>query len=91
MGPTSGTSPDMAGELTASILAAYSPPTGPLTAHDRCDGCGAQALYRMHRPPTTDHPFRKGVLDFCGHHYRGNLPELLGDGWSVAVKHESEE
>ncbi|HVX91152.1 MAG TPA: hypothetical protein VHC20_06040 [Candidatus Paceibacterota bacterium] len=76
-------------DLTQSILVAYRPPTEPLTAHDRCDACGAQTLYRMHRPPTEEHPLRKGVLDFCGHHYRTHLPELLGDGWSVAVKHET--
>lgn len=82
---------DMTGELTASILMAYKVPDTPLTAHDRCDACGAQTLYRMHRPPTEEHPTRKGVLEFCGHHYRAHLPELLGDGWAVAVQHEQAE
>lgn len=32
-----------------------------LTAHDRCDRCGAQAYFRA---MLTD-----GTLDFCYHHY----------------------
>ncbi len=80
---------DLTGDLTASILVAYRVPDEPITALDRCDACGAQTLYRMHRPPTKEHPLRKGALEFCGHHYRANLPELLGDGWAVAVTHET--
>lgn len=79
---------DMTGELTASILLAYKVPDSPITLADRCDACGAATQVRMHRPPTEQHPTRKGVLEFCGHHYRAHLPELLGDGWAVAVKNE---
>jgi hypothetical protein len=79
---------DMTDVLTQSILVAYRVPDTPLTAHDRCDACGAQTMYRMHRPPTEEHPLRKGTLEFCGHHYRKHLPELLGDGWAVAVTNE---
>lgn len=53
----------------------------PLTAADRCDRCGAQAQARMNGP-------KGGVLEFCAHHYRAHLPELLGDGWAVAVHTE---
>jgi hypothetical protein len=75
-------------DLTQSILVAYRVPDAPLTHNDRCDSCGAQAQVRMHWPPTEEHPLRKGALEFCGHHYRAHLPELLGDGWAVAVKTE---
>lgn len=74
--------------LTRSILDRYKIPDEPITALDRCDACGAQTLFRMHRPPSEEHPTRKGVLEFCGHHYRANLPELIGDGWAVAVELE---
>lgn len=74
--------------LTQSILDRYTVPDEPITALDRCDACGAQTLYRMHRPPSEEHPTRRGVLEFCGHHYRAHLPELLGDGWAVATTHE---
>jgi hypothetical protein len=80
---------DLVPALTQSLLVAYRVPDAPLTAHDRCDRCGAQALYRMHWPPTEEHPKRKGALEWCGHHYRAYLPELLGDGWAVAVQHET--
>ncbi len=36
-------------------------PTRSLTAHDRCDLCGAQALVRVR--------LQKGTLDWCGHHF----------------------
>jgi hypothetical protein len=79
---------DMTAVLTRSILDRYTIPDEPITALDRCDACGAQTLYRMHRPPSEEHPTRRGVLEFCGHHYRANLPELLGDGWAVATELE---
>ena len=34
--------------------------TVELTAQDRCDRCGAQAVVRR--------GFKTGTLDFCGHH-----------------------
>lgn len=79
---------DLVPALTQSLLVAYRVPDEPLTAHDRCDRCGAQAYYRVHRPPTEEHPKRKGALEFCGHHYRKFSPSLIGDGWDVAVQHE---
>ena len=36
--------------------------TSPLTAHDRCDRCGAQAYVRVALPA--------GELLFCAHHAR---------------------
>ena len=41
------------------------PDTAPLTAHDRCDRCGAQAYVSVHL--TSGAP-----LLFCGHHYAAN-------------------
>lgn len=40
-----------------------------LTAHDRCDRCGAQALVRV----TLE---SGGELHFCAHHARQHLPAL---------------
>lgn len=84
---------DMAPLLERSIDAvkarhpSYVVPDAPLTLLDRCDACGAATAYRVHRPPTHDRT--AGVLDFCGHHYRKNTPQLIGDGWAVAVTNES--
>lgn len=55
-----------------------------LTVHDRCDGCGAQALYRV---ADTSGPESK-TLDFCGHHHRKHSPALLKKGWTVLVQPE---
>lgn len=77
---------DMVPVLTASVLATYRAPSEPLTAHDRCDACGAAAQIRAHWPPTEQHPRRRGALQFCGHHYRKHEPKLVADGWAVAVK-----
>lgn len=74
--------------LRESIVNKYVIPDTPLTLADRCDKCGAAAQVRMHFPPTREHPKRRGELEFCAHHYRANLPELLGDGWAVAVQTE---
>lgn len=51
------------------------PATDTLTAADRCDGCGAGALYRLARG-------MKRLL-FCHHHYGKHLPKLAEDGWGV--------
>lgn len=74
--------------LRESIVNKYVVPDTPLTLADRCDRCGAAAQVRMHYPPTREEPKRKGELEFCAHHYRAHLPELLGDGWAVAVHTE---
>lgn len=42
--------------------------TAPLTAADRCDRCGAQALVRTHHAT--------GPLLWCGHHYIDFKPAL---------------
>lgn len=39
-----------------------------LDARDRCDGCGAQAYYRVF--------LEGGSLDFCYHHYNKFSPRL---------------
>lgn len=79
---------DLTAVLTRSILDRYTVPDEPITALDRCDACGAQTLYRMHRPPSEEHPTRMGVLEFCGHHYRKHETQLVGNGWSVATELE---
>lgn len=50
------------------------PVTAPaLTAHDRCDRCGAQAYVRATLPAGTE-------LLFCGHHGNTHRPSLLVAG-----------
>ena len=44
--------------------------SAPLTAHDRCDRCGAQAYVRATLPGGTE-------LLFCGHHGNAHRPSLL--------------
>lgn len=58
------------------------PPT--LTAADRCDGCGAAALYRIADIRGTS----SKTLDFCGHHHRKHSPTLIKQGWTVLVQPE---
>lgn len=43
--------------------------TEPLTVHDRCDSCGAQARARVTLTSM-------GELLFCGHHYHRNRAAL---------------
>ena len=57
--------------LTPVIDAPTSAPA--LTAHDRCDRCGAQAYVRATLPGGTD-------LLFCGHHGNAHRPLLLVAG-----------
>jgi hypothetical protein len=52
------------------------PDTAPLTAHDRCDRCGAQAYVRATLPGGTE-------LLFCGHHGNAHRPSLLVAGASL--------
>lgn len=52
---------------------------GALTAHDRCDSCGAQALFRAQQPPTANE------LMFCGHHHRQHSATLSREGWVFSV------
>lgn len=72
-------------QLAASIVAEYRKPDHPMTALDRCDGCSARAVYRMHRPPTIEHWDRKGVLEFCGHHYAKHAKIMSPQGWELAA------
>lgn len=44
-------------------------PSASLSAHDRCDRCGAQAYVRVVLPGGTD-------LMFCGHHWHANEDKL---------------
>ncbi|MGW0682940.1 DUF7455 domain-containing protein [Streptomyces sp. NPDC002754] len=59
-------------------------PMPTLTAHDRCDGCGAAALYRVADVSSQ----ASKTLDFCGHHYRKHSPNLLKKGWTTLVQPE---
>ena len=45
----------------------------PLTAQDRCDGCGARAYVRALLPSGTE-------LLFCGHHGTAHRAALLDAG-----------
>jgi uncharacterized protein (DUF983 family) len=52
---------------------------GELTSLDRCDRCGAQALYRlslleMHMS-----------LDLCGHDFRKNAPNMFAAKWIITA------
>ena len=47
-----------------------------LTAADRCDACGASAVYRMAKE--VDSP---SALDYCLHHWRKYVPQM--SGWVV--------
>ena len=57
--------------LTPVVDAPASAPA--LTAHDRCDRCGAQAYVRATLPAGTE-------LLFCGHHGNAHRPSLLVAG-----------
>lgn len=52
-------------------------PPVQLTAADRCDACGAQAVYRVKSVITL------GVLDMCGHHWNANASDLIVRGWVI--------
>lgn len=62
-------------EDTVTVTAEF--PT--LTAADRCDRCGAQALVRVELPSGTD-------LVFCGHHARQHETRLR----EIAVAYRDE-
>jgi hypothetical protein len=80
---------DLTGELINSILTVYKIPDAPLTVQDRCDGCPAAAQVRVHRPPSEEHPHRRGQLQFCGHHYTRHGANLKAEGWVVATRTET--
>ena len=50
-------------------------PVVEFTAHDRCDGCGAQA-YTLARSEF-------GELLFCLHHRKASIDSLLDAGWEI--------
>lgn len=89
---------DMAPVLQASVEAAkMRHPSGlrasgdPLTAADRCDGCGAGAAYRvekerLHQPEGYAQPYvNVQALEFCGHHWRKHFPKMVDDGWTIVA------
>lgn len=47
-----------------------------LTAQDRCDRCGAQALAVAHKPGNSN-------LMFCGHHHRQYAKKLIETYWLI--------
>lgn len=47
----------------------------PLTAHDRCDACGAQAYVRVQ--------LQAGELLFCAHHARKHAEALADVATSI--------
>ena len=57
--------------------------TDNLNAADRCDGCGAAAVYRVEKDREPHLPV--AALEFCGHHWRKNFPGMAGDGWLVVA------
>lgn len=69
---------DMAPILTRSIAAEKIRELPPLTLADRCDSCGAQALYRWHKPGDI-----VNVMEFCHHHSNANKPHLDARGWAI--------
>ncbi|GHF94409.1 DUF7455 domain-containing protein [Streptomyces hydrogenans] len=62
-----------------------------LNATDRCDACGAAAVYRVERerleqPEGYAQPYiNVSALEFCGHHWRKHFPAMAGDGWTVVA------
>ncbi len=61
---------------TETTLPTLTTDVAPLTAHDRCDRCGAQAYIRATLPGGTE-------LLFCGHHGNEHRPNLLVAGASL--------
>lgn len=57
--------------LTPTVPTSVTPT--PLTAHDRCDRCGAQAYIRATMPSGV-------ALLFCGHHGNAHRASLVGAG-----------
>lgn len=49
---------------------------------DRCDSCGAAAVYRVGAQMATPE-LHQPTLDFCGHHWRKNFPKMALTGWLV--------
>lgn len=54
-----------------------------LTAADRCDNCGAAAVYRLGLGPRDGNHQLVGVLDLCSHHHHKNFPSMFAQGWAV--------
>lgn len=54
--------------MVNTVLGKGTPMATPLTAHDRCDRCGAQAYYVTAHGPTS--------MMWCNHHYRKNEAHL---------------
>ncbi len=52
-------------------------PGALLTIADRCDKCGAAAVYVVWKEAVGD-------LLFCMHHWRKNFPSMVDQGWAVS-------
>lgn len=57
-------------------------PAPPLTAHDRCDRCGAQARVRVMKEASE--------LVFCLHHTNRMEAGLVAAGWSIVTDQRDE-
>lgn len=51
-------------------------PVVEFNALDRCDGCGAQAVWLAVRDDLSE-------LKFCNHHYAASEQNLLDEGWKL--------
>lgn len=78
--------------LEASVEAAkqrHPSASGPipgmiLTTADRCDRCGAAAVYRVSKKQRADIVIGADTfLDFCMHHWRKSFPAMADNGWKV--------
>lgn len=79
---------DMTPILNASIEAAklrhpsgkevpVEPVVAGLTKADRCDGCGAQAHYRVGKGEDAID------LNLCTHHFRKHYPKMVDEDWFI--------
>lgn len=48
-----------------------------MTAEDRCDACGARAMYRLASPTSGS------AIDLCNHHGKKNAAALEAKGWTM--------
>lgn len=57
-------------------------PLVEFTAHDRCDGCGAQAYHLATHSEHTE-------LLLCMHHGKRSIDKLTDEGWVVTSDYEA--
>lgn len=58
-------------------------PMVEFTAHDRCDGCPAQAYV------LAEHDDMESELLFCAHHIKRSRQSLLDTGWRLRYDTEA--